>query len=79
MQEFSQALTGSGNGNDGLGGGSNDADNACRVAGLLPILVWDSQERQHKVLKMRWGLHRKTGGILSPFMPALRRSTICGH
>lgn len=55
VHEFSQALTGTGGGGDGPGEGSNDTDITYRVAGLLPVIVWDAEEQRRKVVKMRGG------------------------
>lgn len=41
-------------GGEGDGGG-NDEIATYRVNGLLPVVVWDSEARQRRVLGMRWG------------------------
>ena len=51
---FSQPLT-EGGGGDGPGEGSNDEIVAFRVNGLLPVIVWDAESRQRRVVRMRWG------------------------
>jgi hypothetical protein len=51
---FSQPLTERG-GNDGPGEGSNDEIVTFRVGGLLPVIVWDAEARERRVVKMRWG------------------------
>ncbi len=55
VHAFSQPLTGESCGDDGPGDGTNDADITYRVAGLLPVLIWDPEEQRRKVVKMRWG------------------------
>jgi putative SOS response-associated peptidase YedK len=53
---FSQSLTESGAG-EGPGGdeGSNDEIVTYRVGALLPVIVWDTETRARRVVKMRWG------------------------
>ena len=51
---FSQPLTEHGR-SDGPGEGSNDEIVTYRVNGLLPVIVWDAEARERKVVKMRWG------------------------
>lgn len=52
--EFSQPLTGDGGGDGPADGGNNDIV-AFRVGGPLPVIVWDSEAGQRRVVKMRWG------------------------
>jgi putative SOS response-associated peptidase YedK len=40
---------------DGGDGGSNDEVAVYRVNGLLPVIVWDEEARQRRVVRMRWG------------------------
>ena len=35
--------------------GSNDEVVAIRVKGLLPVIVWDAEVRERRVVKMQWG------------------------
>ncbi|WP_428669045.1 SOS response-associated peptidase family protein [Reyranella sp.] len=51
---FSQPLT-EGGGGDGPGDGSNDEVVTFRVGSLLPVIVWDAEAGQRRVVKMRWG------------------------
>ena len=57
---FSQPLTASG-GDDGQGSGdggsdgSNDEIVTYRVGGLLPVIVWDAEAGQRRLVRMRWG------------------------
>ena len=55
--EFSQPLTerGGDGGDGGPGEGSNDEVITFRVGGLLPVIVWDAEARERRVVKMRWG------------------------
>lgn len=51
---FSQPLTDQGN--DGEPGeGSNDEIVTFRVGGPLPVIVWDAEAGQRRVVPMRWG------------------------
>jgi putative SOS response-associated peptidase YedK len=51
---FSQPLTEQG-GDNGPGEGSNDEIVIYRVGGPLPVIVWDAEARQRRVVPMRWG------------------------
>lgn len=52
--DFSQPFSENG-GDGGLGEGSNDEIVTYRVNGLLPVIVWDAEARQRRVVGMRWG------------------------
>jgi putative SOS response-associated peptidase YedK len=51
---FSQPLTERGGGGE-PGDGSNDEIVTFRVGGPLPVIVWDAEARQRRVVRMRWG------------------------
>lgn len=51
---FSQPLTEQG-GSDGPGEGSNDEIVTFRVGGPLPVVIWDAEASQRRVVPMRWG------------------------
>jgi putative SOS response-associated peptidase YedK len=54
--DFSQPLTGRDrDGDPGGGDGSNDAIVEYRVNGPLPVIVWDAEARQRRIVPMRWG------------------------
>lgn len=55
MVDFSQPLTESGGGGGGGDEGSNDGVVTYRVGGLLPVIIWDAEQRKRRVVKMRWG------------------------
>lgn len=40
---------------DAAGGGGNDEVATYRVASMLPVIVWDAESRQRRVVPMRWG------------------------
>lgn len=43
-----------------------------RVTGNLPVIVWDAEKGQRRVIPMLWGFPiRRVGVVLSLFMPAL--------
>jgi putative SOS response-associated peptidase YedK len=45
-----------GDGGDGKGGeGGEDEIVTYRVGGPLPVIVWDAEARQRRVVRMRWG------------------------
>jgi putative SOS response-associated peptidase YedK len=50
---FSQPLTEQGGGD--IGEGSNDEIVTFRVGGPLPVIVWDAEAAQRRVVQMRWG------------------------
>jgi putative SOS response-associated peptidase YedK len=52
--EYSQAFTEGGG--DGDGGGDDAADEIAtyRVGGLLPVIIWDADQRQRRIVNMRW-------------------------
>jgi len=53
---FTQPLTGSGGeGAAGDDSGGNDTVVTFRVGAPLPVIVWDAEARQRRVVKMRWG------------------------
>ena len=52
--EFSQPLSGDGEGGGGDEGGSDEIV-TYRVGGPLPVIVWDAEARRRRVVPMRWG------------------------
>jgi putative SOS response-associated peptidase YedK len=50
--EFSTLLE---SGGEEHAGGSNDEVVTHRVNGLLPVIVWDAEAQQRRVVQMRWG------------------------
>src|SRR5580765_6597474 len=38
------------------GGGDNDHEVTYRPYSMLPVIVWDAEAKQRKVVRMRWGL-----------------------
>jgi len=50
--EFSTLLESRGGGDEG---GNNDEIVAHRVNGMLPVIVWDDEAQQRRVVPMRWG------------------------
>lgn len=54
--DFSQPLTEPRGGGEGdLGEGSNDEIVSYRVGGPLPVIIWDAETEQRRVMPMRWG------------------------
>jgi putative SOS response-associated peptidase YedK len=51
--DFSQALTGGGDGDGGDAG--NDSVVTLRVGAMLPFIIWDAAARARRVVPMRWG------------------------
>jgi len=57
---FSQPLTANG-GDDGGGAGDGEGDSGSdeivtyRVGGLLPVIVWNAEASERRVVRMRWG------------------------
>ncbi len=53
---FSQPLTSdSGCDDSGEGDGGGDEIATYRVGGLVPVIIWDGEERQRRIINMRWG------------------------
>jgi putative SOS response-associated peptidase YedK len=47
--------------------GTNDEPITLRVMGLLNVIIWDDEEKQRKVVRMRWGFpHPKNWKIPQP-------------
>ena len=47
--DFSQPLTSQG------GGGGGEEEATYRVAGMLPVIIWDAEAGNRRVVPMRWG------------------------
>jgi putative SOS response-associated peptidase YedK len=53
---YSEAfLSGGGDGQGDSEGGGNDEIVTYRVGGLLPVIVWNAEARERRVVNMRWG------------------------
>ena len=56
LVEFSQPLTARGGDGDASGGGEGEDEIVTyRVNGMVPVIVWHSDTRTRRVVRMRWG------------------------